>query len=140
MPDGTSRKYTWIQEAKSVITSPSGGQQLLDKGGYYPITGLAWSGRGKVRHVDVSIDGGRNWQRARLQEPIHSKALTRFHLDFVWDGTPKLLQSRVTDDTGYVQPKMRQLREVRGTRSTYHNNAIQTWRLDADGRVHNVQV
>jgi len=140
MPDGTSRKYTWIQEAKSVITSPSGGQQLLDKGGYYPITGLAWSGRGRVKHVDVSIDGGINWQRATLQEPIHTKALTRFHLDFVWDGSPKLLQSRVTDETGYVQPKMRQLREVRGTRSTYHNNAIQTWRLDADGKVHNVQV
>ncbi len=140
MPDGSSRQYTWIQEAKSVITSPSGGQQLLDKGGYYQITGYAWSGRGKVKRVDVSTDGGRNWRTAVLQEPILSKALTRFRLDWHWDGSPALLQSRCIDETGYVQPKMRQLRAVRGTRSIYHNNAIQTWQIDAEGRVHNVQV
>lgn len=140
MPDGSSRQYTWIQEAKSVITSPSGGQHLLDKGGYYQITGLAWSGRGKVKRVDVSTDGGRNWRTAVLQEPILSKALTRFRLDWHWDGSPALLQSRCIDETGYVQPKMRQLREVRGTRSIYHNNAIQTWQIDAEGKVHNVQV
>jgi sulfane dehydrogenase subunit SoxC len=140
MPDGSSRQYTWIQEAKSVITSPSGGQHLLDKGGYYEITGLAWSGRGKVKRVDVSVDGGRNWRTARLQEPILSKALSRFSIDWRWDGSPAMLQSRCIDETGYVQPKMRQLREVRGTRSIYHNNAIQTWRIDAEGQVHNVQV
>ncbi|MBS0569533.1 MAG: sulfite dehydrogenase [Proteobacteria bacterium] len=140
MPDGMSRQYTWIQEAKSVITSPSGGQHLLDKDGYYCITGLAWSGRGKVRRVDVSTDGGRNWRTATLQEPVLGKALTRFRLDWHWDGSPALLQSRCIDETGFVQPKMRQLREVRGTRSIYHNNAIQTWQVDAEGRVHNVQV
>ncbi|MHB8679188.1 MAG: sulfite dehydrogenase [Rudaea sp.] len=140
MPDGMSRQYTWIQEAKSVITSPSGGQHLLDKGGYYLITGLAWSGRGKIKRVDVSTDGGRNWHTAALQEPILSKALTRFRLDWHWDGSPALLQSRCIDETGFVQPKMRQLRAVRGTRSIYHNNAIQTWQIDAEGRVHNVQV
>lgn len=140
MPDGMSRQYTWIQEAKSVITSPSGGQHLLDKGGYYQITGLAWSGRGKIKRVDVSTDGGRNWRTATLQEPILSKALTRFRLDWRWDGSPALLQSRCIDETGFVQPKMRQLREVRGTRSIYHNNAIQTWQIDAEGKVHNVQV
>ncbi len=140
MPDGMSRQYTWIQEAKSVITSPSGGQHLLDKGGYYQITGLAWSGRGKVKRVDVSTDGGRNWRTSVLQEPILSKALTRFRLDWHWDGSPALLQSRCIDETGFVQPKMRQLRAVRGTRSIYHNNAIQTWQIDAEGRVHNVQV
>ena len=139
MPGGKHRQYTWIQEAKSVITAPSGGQVLLDRG-FHEITGLAWSGRGKVRRVDVSTDGGRNWRTARLQPPVHTKALTRFRIDWQWDGGPALLQSRVIDDTGYVQPTYRQLREVRGTRSIYHNNAIQTWRVDASGDVSNVHV
>src|SRR4051812_362446 len=119
MPGGKHRQYTWIQEAKSVITSPSGGQVILDKG-YHEIRGLAWSGRGRVRRVDVSTDGGRNWRTATLEEPIHSKALTRFRIDWAWNGGPALLQSRVIDDTGYVQPALRQLREVRGSRSIYH--------------------
>ncbi len=139
MPGGIHRQYTWIQEAKSVITSPSGGMRLVDRG-YHEITGLAWSGRGKVRSVDVSTDGGRNWRRAALQAPVLDKALTRFRIDWQWDGGPALLQSRVVDATGFVQPTIRQLRDVRGTRSIYHNNAIQTWRVDADGRVSNVQV
>jgi len=139
MPGGKHRQYTWIQEAKSVITSPSGGQVILDKG-YHEITGLAWSGRGKIRRVDVSTDGGRNWRTARLQEPVHTKALTRFRIDWNWDGGPALLQSRCIDNTGFVQPNYRQLRAVRGTRSIYHNNAIQTWRIDPSGEVSNVQV
>ncbi len=140
MPDGSSRQYTWIQEAKSVITSPSGGQHLLNKGGYYEITGLAWSGRGHVKRVDISTDGGKNWRTATLQTPVLDKALTRFGIDWTWDGSPALLQSRCIDSTGYVQPMMRQLREVRGSSSIYHNNAIQTWFVDAEGKVHNVQV
>lgn len=139
MPDGMMRQYTSIQEAKSVITSPSGGQKLLAKG-YYNITGLAWSGRGKVAKVDVSVDGGRTWREARIEGAIHSKALTRFNFDWVWDGKPALLQSRVTDETGYVQPQYPALREVRGTRGIYHNNAIQTWRVLESGEVENVQV
>lgn len=139
MPDGSSRLYTWIQEAKSVITSPSGGQKLLDKG-YYQITGLAWSGRGSVKRVDVSIDGGGNWRSADLQQPILTKALTRFRTDWRWDGGPALLQSRVIDSTGYVQPSIAQLREVRGQRSIHHNNAIQTWQIDTDGNISNAQV
>jgi sulfane dehydrogenase subunit SoxC len=139
MPGGKHRQYTWIQEAKSVITSPSGGQVILDRG-FHEISGLAWSGRGKVKRVDVSTDGGRNWRTARLQEPVHTKALTRFRIDWSWDGGPALLQSRVIDDTGYVQPTYRQLRAVRGTRSIYHNNAIHTWRVDVSGEVANVQI
>lgn len=139
MPDGMLRQYTSIQEAKSVITTPSGGQTLLDKG-YYNITGLAWSGRGKVKRVDVSVDGGKNWREARLETPILSKALTRFNVDWVWDGSPAILQSRVVDETGYVQPKINQLRAVRGTRSIYHNNAIQSWQVNPNGEVTNVQV
>jgi sulfane dehydrogenase subunit SoxC len=139
MPDGTHRQYTSIQEAKSVITAPSGGQKLL-KQGYYDITGLAWSGRGTVEKVEVSVDGGRNWRGARLEGPILPKALTRFHCDWVWQGEEALLQSRVTDSTGYIQPSRAQLIAVRGTRSIYHNNAIQTWRVGADGEIHNVQL
>lgn len=139
MPDGTHRQYTSIQECKSVITSPSGGQTLLDQG-YYNVTGLAWSGRGKIRRVDVSFDGGRNWQTARLENPIQSKCLTRFNIGWHWRGGEAVLQSRAIDDTGYVQPKINQLRAVRGTRSIYHNNAIQSWKVAASGEVSNVQV
>jgi sulfane dehydrogenase subunit SoxC len=139
MPDGTHRQYTSIQEVKSVITTPSGGQVLLDKG-YYNVTGLAWSGRGKIRRVDVSFDGGRNWRTARLENPVLPKALTRFNVDWVWDGSPAILQSRSIDETGHVQPKINELRAVRGTRSIYHNNAIQSWKVAESGEVFNVQV
>ena len=139
MPDGQHRQYTSIQECKSVITTPSGGQQLLDKG-FYNVSGMAWSGRGKVVRVDVSFDGGKSWRAARLESPILSKAVTRFNIDWDWDGAPAILQSRAVDETGYVQPSIRVLREVRGTRSIYHNNAIQSWKVDANGEVSNVQV
>ena len=139
MPNGQLRQYTAIQEAKSVITAPSGGQKLLSQG-YYCITGLAWSGRGSVRKVEVSVDGGRNWQGARLEGQVSSKMLTRFNFDWVWRGEPALLQSRVSDDTGYIQPQRAALVAERGTRSIYHNNAIQTWRVSPSGEVDNVQV
>ena len=139
MPDGLHRQYSSTQECKSVVTTPSGGQVLLDRG-FYSISGLAWSGRGKVKKVDVSVDGGRNWRSARLQGPVLDKCLTRFSLDWVWDGQPALIQSRASDDTGYVQPTSRQLRAVRGTRSIYHNNAVQTWLVQESGEVGNVQL
>ncbi|MCW5635240.1 MAG: sulfite dehydrogenase [Rubrivivax sp.] len=139
MPGGLHRQYTSIQECKSVVTTPSGGQVLLDKG-FYQITGLAWSGRGKVKRVDVSVDGGRNWKTASLSQPVMDKCLTRFSLPWTWDGRPALIQSRAMDDTGYVQPTYRQLRAVRGTRSIYHNNAIQTWLVQESGEVKNVQL
>jgi sulfane dehydrogenase subunit SoxC len=139
LPGGLHRQYTSLQECKSVVTTPSGGQVLLDKG-YYQISGLAWSGRGKVKQVDVTTDGGRNWRTARLQDPVMSKCLTRFTLDWRWDGKPAILQSRAMDETGYVQPSTRQLRAVRGTRSIYHNNAIQSWLVEESGEVRNVQL
>jgi sulfane dehydrogenase subunit SoxC len=138
-PDGTHRQYTNLQECKSVVTTPSGGQVLLDKG-FYNITGLAWSGKGKIKKVDVSVDGGRNWRSARLETPVLSKALSRFNIDWVWDGRPAIIQSRATDDTGFVQPTYKQLRAVRGTRSTYHNNAIQSWLVQENGEIKNVQL
>ena len=139
LPGGLHRQYTSIQECKSVVTTPSGGQVLLDKG-FYNITGLAWSGRGKVRKVDVSVDGGRNWRAARLETPVLAKCLTRFNLDWVWDGKSAIIQSRASDDTGYVQPSYRQSRAVRGIRSIYHNNSIQSWLVQENGEVKNVQV
>jgi sulfane dehydrogenase subunit SoxC len=139
MPDGVHRQYTSTQECKSVVTTPSGGQVLLDHG-FHNISGLAWSGRGKVKRVDVSVDGGRHWRTARLESPVMSKCLTRFNIDWTWDGKPALVMSRATDETGHVQPSIRQLRAVRGTRSIYHNNAVQTWLVQENGEVSNVQL
>jgi sulfane dehydrogenase subunit SoxC len=139
MPDGLHRQYTSIQECKSVITTPSGGQVLVGRG-YYTIGGLAWSGRGRIVRVDVSLDGGRSWRTAQLQEPVLPKCLTRFSTAWEWNGQPTILQSRAVDDTGYVQPTYTQLRAVRGTRSIYHNNAVQSWRVAESGEVSNVQV
>jgi len=138
-PSGLHRQYTSIQEVKSVVTSPSGGQVLLQKG-FHNITGLAWSGRGKIRRVDVSVDGGRNWTPARLEGPVLAKCLTRFNADFVWDGNPAIFQSRAVDETGQIQPSYNELRKVRASRSIYHNNAIQSWALEENGEVKNVQV
>jgi sulfane dehydrogenase subunit SoxC len=137
MPDGKARQLQFIMEAKSVITFPSGGQQLPGAG-FYEIRGLAWSGRGLVRRVEVSMDGGKTWQDAQLQEPILPLAHTRFRLDWRWDGREAVLQSRCTDESGYVQPTLAALVKVRGLNSVYFNNAIQSWKLAADGSVHNV--
>ncbi|KAB2925906.1 MAG: sulfite dehydrogenase [Dechloromonas sp.] len=139
MPDGMHRQYTSIQECKSVITTPSGGQTLLNKG-FYNVSGVAWSGRGRIKQVDVSFDGGINWQTARIEGPVQNKALTRFNIGWKWDGKPAILQSRAIDETGYVQPTYGQLRKVRGTKSIYHNNAIQSWKVVESGEITNVQV
>ncbi len=139
MPDGKLRQYTSLMECKSVITSPSGGQALLDKG-LYNVTGIAWSGRGRIKRVDVSFDGGVNWHRARLDEPVQNKALARFNIPWVWNGKSAFLQSRAVDETGFVQPTLQQLVKVRGLRSIYHNNAIQTWQVEETGDVRNVEL
>ena len=139
MPDGQHRQYSSIQEVKSVITSPSGGQVLLDQG-FFNVTGIAWSGRGKIRRVDVSVDGGKNWRAARLETPVLDKCLTRFNIDWTWDGRDAILMSRATDSTGQVQASISAMRKVRGTRSIYHNNAIQSWLVSPNGEVNNVQV
>jgi len=139
MPSGLAREFTWVMPVKSVITFPCPEKPLV-KPGRYEIEGLAWTGRGKVKRVDVSVDGGMSWQPARLKGLVLSKALTRFSFDWRWDGQPALLQSRVIDETGDVQPTLAQLRKVRGTNSIYHNNSIQTWQVKADGSVNNVQL
>ena len=138
--DGTSRKWTWAMDAKSVVTSPSPQAPITHGKGPLVITGLAWSGNGAITRVDVSRDGGKTWETARLAKPGEKMALTRFYLDVDWDGSEMLLQSRAMDETGYVQPTKAQLREVRGLNSIYHNNCIQTWWVRENGEAENVEV
>jgi sulfane dehydrogenase subunit SoxC len=140
MPDGRARKWTWVMDAKSVVTSPSPQRPITHGAGPMVISGLAWSGRGAITRVDVSLDGGVNWQTARLSGEPGKMALTRFWLDVVWDGRPMMLQSRAVDETGYVQPTKQALREIRGVNSVYHNNAIQTWYVDENGVAENVEL
>ena len=139
MENGKARKFTFVMDAKSVITSPSPQAPVKHKG-FQVISGLAWSGRGKVTRVDVSLDGGRNWRAARLDGPVLDKCCVRFYAEAEWNGEPWLLQSRAMDETGYVQPSKDDLRKIRGVNSIYHNNGIQTWALKANGEVENVEV
>ena len=134
MPDGKARQFTFVMEAKSVITRPAGRQRLASQG-FCEIIGLAWSGRGRVRRVEVSTDGGATWQDATLQDPILPMAFTRFVFPWVWDGSEAVLQSRCTDETGYVQPTREQLVAVRGVNATDHHNGIKAWHVGRDGQV-----
>jgi sulfane dehydrogenase subunit SoxC len=136
LPDGTARQFTFMMDAKSVITTPSGGQKLPGPG-FHEIRGLAWSGRGTIERVDVSTDGGKTWQKATLQEPRLPKAFTRFRLPWEWDGQPVELLSRAVDSSGYVQPSREELTEARGLNSNYHYNGIKSWSIAADGSVKN---
>ena len=140
MPDGKARQFTFVQEANSVITSPCPEKPMKFGKGFYEIRGIAWSGYGRISKVDVSLDGGMNWQTAELQKPVLSKSLTRFRFPLQWDGRPLLLQSRATDESGYVQPTIEALRKVRGINSIYHKNSIHTWRVHPGGEVENVQI
>lgn len=140
LEDGTARRFTWVMEVKSVITSPSPQAPINHGQGQLVLTGLAWSGQGKIKRVDVSIDGGRNWQTARLDGPSYSKSVHRFYHDFNWDGQEMLLQSRAIDEFGNVQPTKDDLRAARGVNSIYHNNGIQTWHVDKDGTIENVEI
>jgi sulfane dehydrogenase subunit SoxC len=138
---GKSRIFTFTMEAKSVITFPSG-EMKLPGAGFYEITGLAWSGRGKIARVEVSTDSGKSWSLASLQEPVLAISQTRFRFPWIWDGKPAVIQSRATDETGYAQPTHAQLIAERGPLESgslfYHMNAIQSWGIAADGSVKNV--
>ncbi|HAJ84558.1 MAG: sulfite dehydrogenase [Planktomarina sp.] len=140
LSDGVSRKWTWAMDAKSVVTSPSPQAPIRHGSGPLVVTGLAWSGHGRITRVDVSKDGGKTWETARLAKPGERMALTRFYLDINWDGSEMLLQSRAMDENGYVQPTKTQLRDVRGLNSIYHNNCIQTWWVRENGEAENVEV
>jgi sulfane dehydrogenase subunit SoxC len=137
MPDGKARQFTFPMEAKSVITYPSGGQTLPGPG-LYELTGLAWSGRGRVERVDVTTDAGSSWQEARLEEPRLRLAFVRFRLPWQWDGREATIASRCVDETGYVQPTRESLIAVRGRNSGFHYNGIKLWKVAANGSVTNV--
>ena len=136
-PDGKARQFTQVMEAKSLITSPAHGQRLAGPS-VYQITGLAWSGHGRVRRVEVSADGGKSWADARLDGPVLPRCLTRFRAAFKWDGKPVVLKSRATDETGYVQPERAALVKERGSNGYFHYNAIVAWAIDEDGAVTHV--
>jgi sulfane dehydrogenase subunit SoxC len=139
LQDGRVAQFNFPMEAKSVITKPSPG--LTMKGpGLYEISGIAWSGHGKVARVEVSADGGKSWTDAALSEPVLSKALTRFRVPWRWDGSPAAVISRATDDTGYVQPSRQQQIAARGTKAVYHCNMMTSWGIGANGEVSHVYV
>jgi sulfane dehydrogenase subunit SoxC len=134
---GKSLQFVFPIEAKSVITHPSPGLSLKDAG-LYEISGLAWSGYGKISRVDVSADAGKSWAPAALQEPVLPKALTRFRIPWRWDGGPAVLQSRATDSSGYVQPTRAALIAERGAKTFYHFNGITSWAIGEHGEVRHV--
>jgi sulfane dehydrogenase subunit SoxC len=123
-------------DVKSVITRPSPGHRLASQG-FHAISGLAWSGRGKIVRVEVSTDVGKTWRDAQLQGPVLDHSLTRFVADWRWDGGPAVLQSRATDSAGHVQPTREALVAARGLNSYYHYNGIQSWTVMADGELRN---
>jgi sulfane dehydrogenase subunit SoxC len=137
--DGKAEMFSFVMEARSVITRPSGGQKL-QPGAFQEICGLAWSGRGRITGVEVSVNGGRTWEAATLQTPVLSQALTAFRLPWKWNGEEAVIQSRCTDETGYLQPSREELVAVRGLFSGYHYNAIKPWKVMSNGEVVHVPI
>jgi len=134
LPNGTARQFSFVMDAKSIVTSPSYPMRLAGPG-WWPVTGLAWTGRGKITRVDVSTDGGKSWTESELVGPVLPMAHTRFRHMWDWDGTPARLMSRAIDETGYVQPTLETFRTVRGAGTDFHFNAIHAWLVEQDGRV-----
>jgi sulfane dehydrogenase subunit SoxC len=137
LPSGEARMFTFIMDAKSLITSPSPGQTMHGPE-VYEIRGLAWSGRGRIAKVEVSADGGASWAEAHLQEPVMPYCFTRFRMPWAWNGKPAVLKSRATDETGYVQPERDVLIKERGRNGYFHYNAIVSWAIDEDGEIRHV--
>lgn len=139
---GKAIRYFWVNEVNSVITSPCPEKPWthLKKGDMVEIEGLAWSGHGTIKHVDISFDGGDNWVEANLKGLVLPKSWTRFSYIMKWEGKPLLLSSRAVDDTGNVQPTIDQETSVVGVESIYHRNAIVTWEVKSNGEVNNVHI
>jgi sulfane dehydrogenase subunit SoxC len=133
LADGTARQFSFEMDAKSIITSPS--HPMTIARGWWPVSGLAWSGRGKIERVEVSMDSGKSWNEATLHAPVLDKAHVRFTSMWKWDGSETILMSRATDETGYVQPTRAELIRARGIGTDYHTNQIYGWKVMADGRV-----
>jgi sulfane dehydrogenase subunit SoxC len=133
LADGTVRQFSFVMDARSIITTPSYPDVVAP--GWNEIRGIAWSGRGRIQRVDVSLDGGETWNVADLQEPVLPKAHTRFRFMWNWDGARTEIASRAVDETGYVQPTRAQLIAARGAATSYHLNPITAWVVRPDGRV-----
>jgi len=138
-PDGVAELFTFPMGVKSVITSPSPGL-TMKSAGWYQISGLAWSGVGKIRDVEVSVDGGRSWVKAKLDEHVLTKCATRFRAAWRWDGGPAVILSRAIDESGAIQPTRSSVLKDRSAGSFYHVNAIQAWQISASGEAENVYV
>jgi sulfane dehydrogenase subunit SoxC len=136
-PNGSARQFDLIMGCKSVIVNPSAGLNMQGKG-FHEISGLAWSGHGRISRVEVTVDGGATWTDADLVGPVLPQALCRFHLPWSWDGKPAVLQSRATDEKGNMQPTRTILMSQRAPGQIYHYNAIQSWQIAPDGKVSNV--
>lgn len=134
LPDGTARIFSLVMDAKSLITAPAYPDRLPEPG-WWPLVGLAWSGRGRIERVEVSVDGGERWHDAELEDPVLPRCHTRFRFQWRWDGGRTTLLSRATDETGYVQPTYRELADARGPGTVYHWNNIRAWTVVEDGRV-----
>ena len=134
LPDGTSRQFSFVLDAKSIITSPAYPERLAGAG-WWPVRGIAWSGRGKITRVDVSTNGGQSWTAASLVGDVHARAHTRFEHLWQWNGKPAVLMSRAVDETGYVQPTVEVYTRVRGPATSYHHNAIRSWNVSDTGTV-----
>lgn len=139
LADGKARQATLVMDVKSVITYPTTVDRLTRKG-FYEIRGLAWSGKGKITKVDISLDGGKNWKTARLSTKPLDRAFVAFTYAWQWQGEDAMLLSRAMDETGEVQPYLKQITDVRGLHSESHNNSIAAWSVDSDGKVHHARV
>lgn len=131
--DGKVRQFSYVVQARSLITSPAYPEVLAP--GIHTITGLAWSGRGKIAKVEISTDDRKTWQEATLQEPVRSKAFTRFQFAWDWQGEATSIWSRAIDETGYVQPTMSEFWESREGHTGYHTNPTTGWEIKKDGQV-----
>jgi len=146
LPGGKAYQFYFVQEVKSFITHPSPG--LAMKGpGFYEISGIAYSGNGRIARVMVSADGGQTWAQAALQEPVLPKAFTRFRIPWQWNGGPAVLQSRAWDEGGNAQPTRAQIVALRGQTSkpppvlafpSQHYNGPTSWAIDTSGSVRHV--
>jgi sulfane dehydrogenase subunit SoxC len=137
MADGKSRMFSLVMDPKSVITNPSYGQKMRGPG-LYQVSGLAWSGHGRIRRVEVSADGGKTWAEAALSDLVATKATTRFRMPWRWDGSPSVLMSRAIDEAGNVQVSRSQLLASMGSNFQYHNSAITCWSVAANGEIAHV--
>jgi sulfane dehydrogenase subunit SoxC len=134
LKDGTARQFSFVMDAKSLITFPAH-PYVLPERGWWEIQGLAWSGRGAITRVDVSTDGGRSWRQAQLQQPVLPLATVRFRFPWNWNGETAMLMSRCADETGYVQPMAQEYIAARGERTRYHSNFVRPWQVATDGTV-----